>query len=58
MEIIQFFKINKTNSFICGVDIDSFEQSNESKALYDNLIICEAENFAQSIQNIEKISTS
>jgi len=49
-----FLKSIKLNSFICGVDIDSFEQSNESKALYDNLIICEAENFAQSIQNIEK----
>ena len=49
-----FLKSMKPNSFICGVDIDFFEQSNESKALYDNLIICEAENFAQSIQNIEK----
>jgi len=49
-----FLKSIKPNSSVYGVDISFFEQTNESKALYDNLIICEAENFAQSIQNIEK----
>lgn len=38
-----FLKSVKPNSYVCGVDISFFEQTNESKALYDSLIICEAE---------------
>lgn len=49
-----FLKSVKPNSYVCGVGISFFEQTNESKALYDSLIICEAENFPQSIQNIKK----
>ena len=48
-----FLKSVKPNSTIYGVDIDFFEQTDKSKALYDELIICESKNFAQSIQNID-----
>lgn len=49
-----FLKSVKPNSSIYGVDVGFFEQSNESKALYEKLIICESKSFAQSIQNIDR----
>ena len=49
-----FLKSVKPNSSIYGVDVSFFEQTNESKALYENLIICDSKDFAQSIQNIDK----
>ena len=49
-----FLKSVKPNSSIYGVDVGSFQQTDESKALYDKLIICESEDFAQSIQNINE----
>ena len=48
-----FLKSVKPNSSIYGVDVSFFEQTNESKALYENLIICDSKDFAQSIQNID-----
>tara|TARA_R100000234_G_scaffold119336_1_gene101993 strand:+ start:883 stop:1545 length:663 start_codon:yes stop_codon:yes gene_type:complete len=48
-----FLKSVKPNSTIYGVDIGLFEQTDESKFFYTKLIICEAKNFAQSIQNID-----
>ena len=48
-----FLKSVRPNSTVYGVDISFFEQTEESKALYDNLIICESKDFAQSIQNID-----
>ena len=44
----------KPDSSVYGVDVSLFEQTNESKALYEKLIICESEDFAQSIQNIDR----
>ena len=49
-----FLKSVKPNSSIYGVDVGFFQQTDESKALYDKLIICESEDFAQSIQNINE----
>ena len=48
-----FLKSVKPNSSVYGVDIGFFEQTDESKALYDKLIICDSKDFAQSIQNID-----
>ena len=47
-----FLKSVKPNSTIYGVDISFFDQTDESKALYDKLIICESKDFVQSIQSI------
>tara|TARA_B100001250_G_C19634272_1_gene715212 strand:+ start:277 stop:939 length:663 start_codon:yes stop_codon:yes gene_type:complete len=47
-----FLKSVKPNSSIYGVDVGFFEQTDESKALYEELIICESKNFAQSIYDI------
>ena len=47
-----FLKSVKPDSSVYGVDVSLFEQTNESKALYEKLIICESEDFAQSIQNL------
>ena len=49
-----FLKSVKPNSYVCGLDISFFEQTDESKELYDDLIICNPEDFADSIQNIDK----
>ena len=48
-----FLKSVKPNSYVCGLDISFFEQTEESKELYDDLIICNPEDFADSIQNID-----
>ncbi len=47
-----FLKSLKPDSSIYGVDVSFFEQTDESKALYDKLIICESKDFAQSIYKI------
>ena len=49
-----FLKSVKPNSSIYGVDVGFFEQTNESKSLYEKLIICESKDFVQSIQNIDR----
>ena len=47
-----FLKSVKPDSSVYGVDVSLFEQTDKSKALYEKLIICESEDFAQSIQNL------
>jgi len=49
-----FLKSVKPNSSIYGVDVSSFEQTNESTSLYQKLIICESNDFTQSIQTINE----
>ncbi len=48
-----FLKSVKPKSSICGVDVGFFEQTFKSKELYDNLVICDPKDFAESIENIE-----
>ena len=47
-----FLKSVKPNSSIYGVDVGDFNQSDESKDLYEQYIISEPEMFARAIQNI------
>ena len=47
-----FLKTVKPNSMVYGIDVGDFNQSDESKDLYEQYIISEPEMFAQAIQNI------
>ena len=49
-----FLKTVKPNSMVYGIDVGDFNQSDESKDLYEQYIISEPEMFAQSIQNIDR----
>ena len=47
-----FLKSVKPEASIYGVDVSFFEQTSQSKALYEKLIICESKDFAQAIRDI------
>ena len=49
-----FLKTVKPDSTVYGIDVTDFNQSDESKGLYEKYIISEPEMFAQSIQNIDR----
>jgi SAM-dependent methyltransferase len=49
-----FLKRLKPNSKLYGIDVVDFDQSNESKALYEHYMISKSESFARSIQNIQE----
>ena len=47
-----FLKTVKPNSMVYGIDVGDFNQSDESKDLYEQYIISEPEMFAQAIRDI------
>ena len=49
-----FLKAVKPNSMVYGIDVGDFNQSDESKDLYDNYITVQPEMFSQAIENIQE----
>lgn len=49
-----FLKSVKPSSFACGVDVCDFNQTPESKGLYDEYIIAQPASFSQTLRSIDE----